>query len=84
MTSRTKPQPSCRRLLIRCSRASCPRHARNHKPNSLQLGLPRDDASLGRCLSGEEGSLMELHPELATLRDVTFRRMVEVAVLARP
>ena len=39
---------------------------------ALELGFPRDDHSLRAYLSGENGALMDLLPELGTLRDVAF------------
>ena len=42
------------------------------KQLALQLGFPRDDASLARSLSGEDGAMIDLLPEIATLRDVAF------------
>ena len=37
---------------------------------ALHLGFPRDEASLRAYLSGEDARLVDLLPELATLRDV--------------
>ena len=38
----------------------------------VHWGLPRDDASLRNYLSGEDPALLDLHPGLATLRDVAL------------
>jgi hypothetical protein len=39
---------------------------------ALHLGFPRDESSLRSYLSGENGTLIDLLPELGTLRDVSF------------
>ena len=38
----------------------------------VQLALPRDEARLRAYLSGEDPTILELYPALATLRDVAF------------
>ena len=39
---------------------------------ALELGFPRGEPALRAYLSGESGALIDLLPELATLRDVAF------------
>ena len=38
----------------------------------VQFALPRDDGSLRAYLTGEDPALLELFPEIGTLRDVAF------------
>ncbi len=38
----------------------------------MQLGFPHEDADLAAYLSGENPALIDLYPELATIRDVVY------------
>ena len=39
---------------------------------ALQLGFPRDEATLRNYLSGEDEGMIDLFPELATFRDIVY------------
>ena len=51
---------------------------------SLQLGFPRDDASLARSLSGEDSAVEDLLPELPTIRDIAFYLKVAPCLMPDP
>ena len=67
------------RLLFRFERSMAlgPADSLLMRQLSLQLGFPRDDASLARSLAGEDPAMIDLFPEIATIRDIAFYLKVE-------